>query len=210
MPMTEHHPGSSGPRSDDPPTLPNLPAIPALPWSGQRGSGQDGPVVEGVLLSDLESEYVARYMHHQRQTTSHAGEHAAVEVRRPAPVVRRPDMAPVLRKAVTAVRRRTGRATVFLITRARVAATHERTRSTLRWAVRNGIVYIATGVWVVVRRVWEAHTQSRYERMMRQAELAGDIQRLIDWEQRAERARAMRHKRRMDWIAAPFALAKAF
>ncbi len=72
-----------------------------------------------------------------------------------------------------------------------------RTRTTVRWAIRNGIVHIATGVWVVVRRVWEARTQSRYERMMRQAELAGDMQRLIDWEQRSERARAMRHKRRM-------------
>ncbi|TQM43928.1 cell division protein FtsK [Pseudonocardia cypriaca] len=90
-----------------------------------------------------------------------------------------------------------------------MAATHERTRTTLRWAVRNGIVYIATGMWVAARRVWEARTQSRYERMMRQAELAGDMQRLIDWEQRAERARAMRHKRRMDWIYAPFALARA-
>ncbi|GAA0901255.1 cell division protein FtsK [Pseudonocardia zijingensis] len=166
-------------------------------------------MVEGVLLSDLESEYVARHMQHQRQTASHDGEQAAVEVRRPAPVVRRPDVAPVLPKAVSAVRRRTGRATVYVVTGVRVAATHERTRATLRWAIRNGIVYIATGVWVVVRRVWEAHTQSRYERMMRQAELAGDIQRLIDWEQRSERARAMRHKRRMDCIAAPFALAKA-
>jgi S-DNA-T family DNA segregation ATPase FtsK/SpoIIIE len=207
--MTEHRPSSSDPRSDDPPTLPNLPAIPALPWSGQHAPGQDGPVVEGVLLSDLESEYVARHMQHQRQTASPGGGQTAVEVRRPAPVVRRPDIAPVLRKAVSAVRRRTGRATVFMITGVRVAATHELTRTTIRWAVRNGVVYIATGVWVVVRRVWEAHTQSRYERMMRQAELAGDIQRLIDWEQRSERARALRHKRRMDWIAAPFALAKA-
>ncbi|GAA5135496.1 cell division protein FtsK [Pseudonocardia adelaidensis] len=165
-------------------------------------------MVEGVLLSDLESEYVARHMQHQRKAARHGGEQV-VEVRRPAPVVPRPDMAPVLRKAVSAVRRRRGQATVFVLTGARVAATNERTRSTLRWAVRNGIVYIGTGVWVVVRRVWEAHTQSRYERMMRQAELAGDMQRLIDWEQRSERARALRHKRRMDWIAAPFALAKA-
>ncbi|QYN31859.1 hypothetical protein K1T35_24785 [Pseudonocardia sp. DSM 110487] len=90
-----------------------------------------------------------------------------------------------------------------------MTATHERTRTAVRWAIRNAVVYVATGLWVVVRRVWEAHTQSRYERMLRQAELAGDMQRLIDWEQRAERARAMRHKRRMDWIAAPFALAKA-
>jgi S-DNA-T family DNA segregation ATPase FtsK/SpoIIIE len=101
------------------------------------------------------------------------------------------------------------RARVYVITTARVVATHQRTRTAARWAVRNGIVYVATGVWMVARRAWEARTNSRYERMMRQAEAADDMQRLIDWEQRAERARAMRHKRRMDWIAAPFALAQA-
>jgi S-DNA-T family DNA segregation ATPase FtsK/SpoIIIE len=150
-------------------------------------------------------------MAHQRHAASQAGgPRAAVEVRRPAPLARRQrPAAPVLRKAVSAVRRGTGRATVYVVTGVRVAATHERTRTTLRWAIRNGIVYVATGIWVVVRRVWEAHTQSRYERMMRQAELAGDMDRLIDWEQRSERARALQHKRRMDWIAAPFALAKA-
>ncbi|HEX2298455.1 MAG TPA: hypothetical protein VHH34_08050, partial [Pseudonocardiaceae bacterium] len=171
-----------------------------------------GPVLEGVILSELESEYIARHLDYQRRAASRtaADQGKAVQVRRPAPLVRRPrPVAPVLRTAATAVRRGTGRATVYLVATARVAATHERTRTVLRWAVRNAVVYVATGLWVVVRRVWEAHTQSRYERMMRQAELAGDMDRLIDWEQRAERARAMRHKRRMDWIYAPFALAKA-
>jgi S-DNA-T family DNA segregation ATPase FtsK/SpoIIIE len=213
--MREHSSGAD-PRRDDPPTEP-IPVVPAQPRGFvpaglvQAGPAAAGPVVEAVLLSDLESEYVARHMAHQRQASSRAaGPRAAVEVRRPAPLARRQrPAAPILRKAASVVRRGTGRATVYVITRARVAATHERTRTTLRWAIRNGIVYVATGVWVVVRRVWEAHTQSRYERMMRQAELAGDMQRLIDWEQRSERARALRHKRRMDWIAAPFALAKA-
>ncbi len=50
------------------------------------------------------------------------------------------------------------RTTVYLITTARVAASHEQTRTAARWAIRNAVVYIATGVWVVVRRVWEAHT----------------------------------------------------
>jgi hypothetical protein len=88
-------------------------------------------------------------MAHQRKTASqgverHGGQRAAVEVRRPAPVVRRPDAAPVLRGAVSAVRRGTGRAKVYAITGARVAATHERTRTTLRWAIRKAVVYIAT------------------------------------------------------------------
>ncbi|OLT09376.1 hypothetical protein BJF90_44270 [Pseudonocardia sp. CNS-004] len=194
-PMSEHRANGSGPRFEDPPTVPNLPAVPA------PGTG---PVVEAVLLSDLESEYVARHMAHQRSVANQdGGQQAAVEVRRTAPLSRRLETAPpVLRRAVSAVRRGTGRAKVFVITGVRVAATHDRTRTTVRWAIRNGIVYLATGVWVVVRRVWEARTQSRYERMMRQAELAGDMARLVDWEQRSERARAMRHKRRMDWIAA--------
>ena len=72
---------------------------------------------------------MARHMANQRKTASHGGGQQAVEVRRPAPVVRRPDMAPVMSNAVSAVRRRTGRATVFVITGARVAATHERTRT---------------------------------------------------------------------------------
>jgi S-DNA-T family DNA segregation ATPase FtsK/SpoIIIE len=224
--MTEHQPGNfdprhhrplgNSPRSDDSPTEP-IPVVPAQPigpvptWPVPAGSVPAGLVLEGVVLSDLETEYMHRRFAHQRETARRAAESpsAAVQVGRAAPMVRRPRTTPALRKAVSAVRRGTGRATVYLITTARAAATHERTRTTVRWAIRNGIVYTATGVWVVVRRVWEAHTQSRYERMMRQAELAGDIQHLIDWEQRAERARAMRHKRRMDWIHAPYALAKA-
>jgi len=213
--MGERRLGADGPHRhqlhDDPPTLPNLPAVPApLPWQVQQLPDPPEPVVEGVLLSDVESEYVARHMACQRNAANQVGgPRATVAVRRPAPVLRRPDAAPVVRTAVSAARRGTRRATVYLITTARAAATHDRTRVVARWAIRNGIVYVITGAWVVVRRVWEAHTQSRYERMMRQAELAGDMQRLIDWEQRSERARAMRHKRRMDWIAAPFALANA-
>jgi DNA segregation ATPase FtsK/SpoIIIE, S-DNA-T family len=228
--MTHHGPRNEDPRrsdrrTDDPPTEP-IPVVPVPPdraapagpvptWPGPVPAGPAGPaepVLEGLVLSELESEYIARHFEYQRRTTGRAAaEHGkAVQVRRAAPLVRRPrPVAPVLRKAVSVVRRGTGRATAYLITTARVAAMHERTRSTLRWAIRNAVVYVATGVWVVVRRVWEAHTQSRYERMMRQAELAGDMARLIDWEQRAERARAMRHKRRMDWIYAPFALARA-
>jgi S-DNA-T family DNA segregation ATPase FtsK/SpoIIIE len=44
---------------------------------------------------------------------------------------------------------------------------------------------------------------------MRAAELAGDFERLDDWEQRAEKAKDRRHKRAMDWVKAPFQLAKA-
>jgi DNA segregation ATPase FtsK/SpoIIIE, S-DNA-T family len=197
----------------DLPTVPNLPVVPAPHHGvGQWTSwpSQPGPVVEGVILSDLESEYVARHMQHQRAAADRTvAPHAAVEVRRPAPVAPRRPVAPVPREAASVVRRGTERATAYVLAHARRAATHERTRTAARWAARNGVLYVATGAWVLARRAWEAHTQSRYERMMRQAELAGDLQRLIDWEQRSERARALRHKRRIDWLTAPFALAKA-
>ena len=39
------------------------------------------------------------------------------------------------------------------------AATHERTRDAARWLVRNTVLYVATGVWVLARRWWEARTQ---------------------------------------------------
>jgi hypothetical protein len=196
--MNDHCQDSHALPSDLLPTVPNLPVVPP----GQAAE----QVMEGVLLSDLESEYVARHLEHQRAA---AAQQAAVEVRPSTSVVLRSQAAPALRHAASVARRGTGRATEYVLTGVRVVATHERTRTAVRWAIRNGIVYVATGFWVVVRRVWEAHSQSRYQRMMRQAELAGDIQRLIDWEQRSERARALRHKRRMDWLAAPFALARA-
>ncbi len=75
--------------------------------------------------------------------------------------------------------------------------------------VRNAVIYVATGAYVAARRWWEARTNARYERLMRSAEAAGDYERLTDWEARAEQARERRHRRRMDWIAAPLDLARA-
>jgi S-DNA-T family DNA segregation ATPase FtsK/SpoIIIE len=88
-------------------------------------------------------------------------------------------------------------------------ATHERTRDTARWLARNGVLYIATGAWVLGKRWWEARTNARYERLMRAAEAAGDYERLTDWEQRGEQARERRHRRRLDWITAPLEVVRA-
>jgi S-DNA-T family DNA segregation ATPase FtsK/SpoIIIE len=88
------------------------------------------------------------------------------------------------------------------------AATHERTRDSVRWVARNTIVYPLTGMFVLFRRCWEACTNARYERLLRAAEAAGDYDRLSDWEQRAEQARERRHRRRMDWITAPLDIAR--
>ena len=83
-----------------------------------------------------------------------------------------------------------------------------RTRTVLRWLVRNSLIYPLAGVWVLTRRGWEARTHARYERQLRTAEAAGDQARLEEWEARAERAREQRHRRRMDWITAPLELAR--
>ena len=102
-------------------------------------------------------------------------------------------------------RRRVVVATVRVVGR---VARHEPSRNGARWLLRNGVLYIATGAWVLARRGWEARTNARYERLLRAAEAAGDYERLTDWEQRAEQARERRHRRRMDWITAPLDVAR--
>ena len=103
---------------------------------------------------------------------------------------------------------RPGRAAVRAVTLAGRVVTDERTARGARWVLRNGVLYILTGGWVLTRRLWEARTNSRYERLIRAAEAAGDYERLNEWEQRAERAREHRHRRRMDWITAPLNIAR--
>ena len=123
----------------------------------------------------------------------------------------------VLRPTTTPARRSTGaRATASSVRTAVVTAvtavgrivTNEHATSGARWLVRNAIIYVLTGTWVLTRRLWEARTNARYERLMRSAEAAGDFERLTDWEQRAEHARERRHRRRMDWVTAPLDLAR--
>lgn len=90
----------------------------------------------------------------------------------------------------------------------RKAVTHDRTKTTAKFVARNSI-YVLQGLRVLVGRVWEAKTNSRYERQMRSAEAAGQQELLQEWETRAEQARQRRHDRRMDWLQAPWDLAKA-
>lgn len=97
---------------------------------------------------------------------------------------------------------------VVAATVARTVVTHQRTKTTVKFVARNSI-YVAQGALVLARRVWEAKTNSRYERQMRSAEAAGSQELLQEWETRAEQARQRRHERRMDWLQAPWDLAKA-
>lgn len=90
----------------------------------------------------------------------------------------------------------------------RRVATHSRTKTVTKFLARNSI-YVMQGAGVLLKRVWEAKTNSRYERQMRAAEATGDQDLLQEWENRAEQARQRRHNRRMDWIQSPWDLAKA-
>lgn len=76
-------------------------------------------------------------------------------------------------------------------------------------ATARHLVYIATGLLVLLKRLWEAKTNSRYEQILSEAFRTRNWERLAEWETRAEMARQRRHDRRMDWLEAPKELAKA-
>lgn len=95
---------------------------------------------------------------------------------------------------------RTGRA-------ARTAITHQRTRTAGRAAARHSM-YLLGGARIAGRRAWDGRTAARYERMLRAAEAAGNIEQITEWEERGRQFRAARHQRRMDLLTAPQRLAK--
>ncbi|GGL86506.1 cell division protein FtsK [Streptomyces anthocyanicus] len=86
-------------------------------------------------------------------------------------------------------------------------ATHETTRATVRAAARHGL-YTFNGGRIVARRAWDGRTGSRYERMIRAAEAAGNLEAAEEWEERLQRFRAARHHRRMDLLHSPVEAAK--
>ncbi|MFI2431756.1 FtsK/SpoIIIE domain-containing protein [Streptomyces sp. NPDC018693] len=87
------------------------------------------------------------------------------------------------------------------------AATHETTRATVRAAARHAS-YTFNGGRIVARRTWDGRTGSRYERMIRAAEAAGNLEAAEEWEERLQRFRAARHHRRMDLLHSPVEAAK--
>ncbi|MDX3313710.1 FtsK/SpoIIIE domain-containing protein [Streptomyces sp. ME08-AFT2] len=86
-------------------------------------------------------------------------------------------------------------------------ATDERTKNTGRVVVRHG-AYVVGGARIVARRTWDGRTGSRYERMMRTAEAAGNMEAAEEWEERLQRFRTARHHRRMDLLHSPVEAAK--
>ncbi|MFI2910451.1 FtsK/SpoIIIE domain-containing protein [Streptomyces sp. PDY-4] len=89
----------------------------------------------------------------------------------------------------------------------KTAVTHERTRSAGRSLVRHSL-YTFNGGRIVARRAWDGRTGSRYERMIRAAEAAGNLEAAEEWEERLQRFRAARHHRRMDLLHSPVDAAK--
>ncbi|MFB7631748.1 ATP-binding protein [Streptomyces sp. NPDC056149] len=90
----------------------------------------------------------------------------------------------------------------------KTAATHESTRATVRAAARHSL-YTLNGGRIVARRTWDGRTGSRYERMIRAAEAAGNLEAAEEWEERLQRFRAARHHRRMDLLHSPVDAAKS-
>ncbi|MGW2677919.1 ATP-binding protein [Streptomyces sp. NPDC001436] len=90
----------------------------------------------------------------------------------------------------------------------RTAVTDERTKSAVRLVARHGM-YVIGGTRITAKRTWDGRTGSRYERMIRAAEAAGNFEEAKEWEDRLTRFRAARHHRRMDLLKAPQDLAKS-
>jgi S-DNA-T family DNA segregation ATPase FtsK/SpoIIIE len=86
-------------------------------------------------------------------------------------------------------------------------ATDERTTTALRGVARHGM-YTFNGGRIVARRTWDGRTGSRYERMLRAAEAAGNHELAEEWEERLQRFRDARHRRRMDLLTSPVDVAK--
>ncbi len=89
----------------------------------------------------------------------------------------------------------------------KTAVMHETTRATVRAAARHTL-YTLNGGRIVARRTWDGRTGARYERMIRAAEAAGNLEAAEEWEERLQRFRAARHHRRMDLLHSPTEAAK--
>ena len=95
-----------------------------------------------------------------------------------------------------------------VLSTARTVATHPHTKRTSK-AVGRHVWYPMAGLGVVVKQWRDAHGANRYERMMRQAELVGDREMLLEWEQRDVTEKQRRHDRVMDWVRSPVDLLRA-
>ncbi|MEU2333954.1 FtsK/SpoIIIE domain-containing protein [Streptomyces sp. NPDC013172] len=89
----------------------------------------------------------------------------------------------------------------------KAAATDANTKTVVRAVARHSL-YTFNGGRIVARRTWDGRTGARYERMIRAAEAAGNIEVAEEWEERLQRFRQARHHRRMDLLHSPVEAAK--
>ncbi|WP_369234728.1 FtsK/SpoIIIE domain-containing protein [Streptomyces sp. R21] len=89
----------------------------------------------------------------------------------------------------------------------RTVVTHEHTKTATRAIARHSL-YTFNGGRIVARRTWDGKTGARYERYMRAAEAAGNMELAAEWEERLQRFRQARHHRRMDLLHSPVDVAK--
>ncbi|MEU3613049.1 ATP-binding protein [Streptomyces sp. NPDC006872] len=88
------------------------------------------------------------------------------------------------------------------------AVTHETTKTAARAFARHSL-YVVGGARIVGRRAWDGRTAARYERYMRTAEAAGNMELAAEWEERGQRYRDARHRRRMDLLHSPLDAGKS-
>ncbi|MER5410730.1 ATP-binding protein [Streptomyces sp. NPDC002769] len=89
----------------------------------------------------------------------------------------------------------------------KTVVTHDTTKTTAR-AVARHTLYVAGGARIAAKRTWDGRTASRYERMFRAAEAAGNYEVAAEWEERGQHFREARHRRRMDLLHSPIDAAK--
>lgn len=89
----------------------------------------------------------------------------------------------------------------------KTVVTHENTKAAARAVARHSL-YTFNGGRIVARRTWDGKTGARYERMIRTAEAAGNLEAAEEWEERLQRFRQARHHRRMDLLHSPVEAAK--
>ncbi|MET7917536.1 FtsK/SpoIIIE domain-containing protein [Streptomyces avermitilis] len=90
----------------------------------------------------------------------------------------------------------------------KTAVTHEHTKTAARTVARHSL-YVVGGARIVGRRTWDGRTAARYERYMRTAEAAGNMELAAEWEERGQRYRDARHRRRMDLLHSPLDAGKS-
>jgi DNA segregation ATPase FtsK/SpoIIIE, S-DNA-T family len=91
---------------------------------------------------------------------------------------------------------------VTIVNPVRMIVCHEHTR-----AAGRQFGYVPLGTAVVARRLWESRTTSRYERWLRMAEATGNMDQILELEERLSEFRTERHARRMDLLEYPLKVA---